>query len=175
MENASLWIERLALRKHPEGGWYRETYRAAETIPADALPERFRNARPFSTAIYFLLAGDEFSAFHRLKSDEIWHFYAGTPLILHTISPEGRYSFNRLGPAPENNQALQLLVPAGWWQAAELSAPRGFALLGCTVAPGFDFTDFELAVPAELIRICPSQRPIIERLTRGQKNSDNSI
>ena len=124
-------------------------------------------ARPVSTAIYFLLEGDNFSAFHRLQSDELWHFYAGAALTVHVIEAEGRYSAFQLGNDPEAGEVLQAVVKAGCWFASEVTDGKSFALVGCTVAPGFDFEDFELAKRAELVRNYPQHRKIIEKLTRS--------
>jgi len=165
MLTADDWIRQLNLARHPEGGWFRETYRAAETVAGSALPARFGGPRHLATAIYFLLQPPEFSAFHRVKADEMWHFYAGAPLTLHLISPAGDYTSARLGSAADGPAAFQALVPADTWQAAELDEPGGFALVGCTVAPGFDFADFELAARAALCRLCPGRKKLVERLT----------
>ncbi len=164
--NADDWIERLGLQRHPEGGWFRETYRAPETIAGDALPARFSAPHCFSTAIYFLLRGGEFSALHRLKSDEAWHFYEGAALTVHAIAPGGELNEVTLGGAA---LAYQTVVPAGYWFGATVASesPGAFALVGCTVAPGFDFEDFELANRAELVTRFPQHRALIERLTRG--------
>jgi len=160
------WIERLRLEPHPEGGFYRETYRAIEAIEAAHLPPRFGGRRVHSTAIYFLLPGDHVSAFHRIKSDEIWHFYAGTALTLTLIHPDGRLETQRLGPDPDRGQSFQALVPAGCWYGAIVDDPESYALVGGTVAPGFDFADFELADRAALLAQFPQHREIIVRLTR---------
>ena len=123
-------------------------------------------ARAASTAIYFLLEGENFSAFHRLRSDEIWHFYAGEALMVHVISPEGSCSQIVLGCDLDTGQVLQAVVPAGCWFASHVADWKSFAVVGCTVAPGFDFEDFELARRAELVARYPEQREWIERLTR---------
>ena len=146
---------------HPEGGFYRATYKSDLTIAQSALPGNFHGNRSASTAIYFLLAGNDFSAFHRLASDEVWHFYAGSALVVYVIDPEGNRSELHLGDG-----AFQGVVNAGCWFASRLKDPSGFALVGCTVAPGFEFADFELAARAELIRIYPAHRKLIEELTR---------
>lgn len=159
------WIEQLDLQPHPEGGWYREVYRAAESISASALPARFAGDRCFCTSIYFLLAGEHFSALHRIKQDELWHFYAGDGLTVHSIDPAGEYRAQRLGAHPERGELFQYMVPAGGWFGANVE-PDGYALVGCTVAPGFDFADFEMAERAALIAEFPEHRAIIERLTR---------
>ncbi|MCS7057700.1 MAG: cupin domain-containing protein [Meiothermus sp.] len=166
MRSASFWIERLELIRHPEGGYYRQTYRAAEELDGTALPARYGGSRPFSTAIYYLLEHPDFSAFHRLQSDEVWHFYLGAPLTLWLISPSGELKVFSLGPDPTRGQQFQAVVPAGHWFAASLEEPRSFALVGCTVAPGFDFADLELAERHALIGRFPQHRALIERLTR---------
>ena len=147
------WIESLQLAKHPEGGYYRETYRSQATV----------GDRSVSTAIYFLLPATEVSVFHRIKSDELWHFYAGHPLTIHCIAPDGPYSAITLGAT--NPQSV---VPAGCWFGATVESD--YALVGCTVAPGFDFRDFEMAERATLLATYPQYRPIIERLTKPARN-----
>ena len=164
MEAAQQWIQRLQLQPHPEGGWYRHTYRAPLTLPHAALPGRAGD-RAASTAIYFLLADDQFSAFHRLRSDEVWHFYAGSELIVHVIE-HGTYSEILLGNDMQAGQQFQAVVPSGCWFGSSLRHPDTYALVGCTVAPGFDFADFEMAKRAELIAHYPQHRAMIERLTR---------
>ena len=166
MHRADYWIERLNLVPHPEGGYFRESYRAGEELPAEALPPRYGGARALATAIYFLLPGTDFSALHRLRSDELWHFYAGSPLTVHVISPGGHTPW-RLGPDFERGERFQALAPAGSWFGAELDDREGYALVGCTVAPGFDFADFELGKRDELLRAFPHLAGIVTRLTRG--------
>src|SRR4051794_9741799 len=117
---ASDWITYLQLHPHPEGGHFRETYRSTEVIPQSGLPNRFSGGRSFSTAIYFLLQETEFSALHRIKADEIWHFYAGTPLVVTVIDPAGTLSQIHLGPHPLQGQTFQACVPAGCWFGASL-------------------------------------------------------
>jgi len=148
VSDAAFWIEHLELRPHPEGGYYRETYRAAERVAAAGLPARFSGPRAFSTAVYFLITRDAFSAFHRIRSDELWHFYAGATVTLATIDAAGTLVTASLGRDPTRGETLQVVVPAGTWFAAEVAEPGDFALVGCTVAPGFDFADFELGGPA---------------------------
>lgn len=162
------WIQRFGLQPHPEGGWFRETYRSADVAPAGCLPERFGQSRPFSTAILYLLQGDQFSAFHRLQSDEVWHFYAGRDLILTLLAPGQNRKEIRLGSDPETGAVFQTMIPAGVWFAACLSGPDGYALVGCTVSPGFDYADFELANRADLLADFPQERELIERLTRDE-------
>lgn len=162
---AAGWIERLALKKHPEGGWYKEEYRASEYIPVAGLPSRFDGERAFCTSIYFLLTGDEFSALHRIRQDELWHFYDGDGLTVHVISPDGQYVGNRLGRNHDQGESLMHVVEAGNWFGASVTA-GGFALVGCTVAPGFDFADFELPARSELLERYPYHDALIRRLTR---------
>lgn len=158
-------ITGLELVRHPEGGWFRETYRSSETVSAQALPERFSGSRAFSTAICFLLEAGDISALHRIKSDEIWHFYAGSTLLIHCIVPDGGYQALRLGPNPAAGERFQAVVPAGCWFGAEL-AEEGFALVGCTVSPGFDFSDFEMAEAEQLCCRYPQHTELITRMTK---------
>jgi predicted cupin superfamily sugar epimerase len=165
--NASDWIKNLQLEPHPEGGYYRETYRSDVMLARETLPPGFAGPRPVSTAIYFLLEGENFSAFHRLRSDELWHFYAGSPLRVHVIDPAGVYSALRLGNDPKEGQIPQAVVAAGSWFGSHVTGWSSWALMGCTVSPGFDFADFEIGQRAKLIAQFPLHRRIIERLTRG--------
>jgi uncharacterized protein len=165
-KDAQYWIEKLQLIPHPEGGFYRQTFRSELTIERAGLPSSFPGSRAASTAIYFLLSGENFSAFHRLRSDEVWHFYAGAPLIVHVISERGNYLAITLGADLDSGQALQSVVPAGCWFASHVADWKSWALVGCTVAPGFEFEDFELAKRAELVQKYPQHRALIERLTR---------
>jgi uncharacterized protein len=178
-KHAKYWIEKLQLVAHPEGGYFRQTYISEVKIAHEALPARFGGARAASTAIYFLLQGADFSAFHRLRSDELWHFYAGASLVVHVIGPDGNYSSLLLGSDADRGEVFQAVVKAGWWFASEIvgnSHPRAenagkvaqplWALVGCTVAPGFDFEDFEIGSREELVRKFPQHRGLIERLTR---------
>ena len=159
-------IDVLGLVEHPEGGYFRETYRAAETIKSAHLPERFGGDRAFSTAIFYLLAGADFSALHRIKQDEVWHFYEGSALLVHVITPGGEYKPVRLGMRLEDGETPQAVVAAGCFFGASVSDRRSYALVGCTVAPGFDFEDFEMPPRDQLIARFPQHKNIIEKLTR---------
>ena len=119
------------------------------------------------TAFRFLLDGENFSALHRLQSDEIWHFYAGSTLVVHVIEEDGRYSQILLGNDAEAGEAFQAVVKAGCWFGSHVADWKSFAVVGCTVAPGFEFEDFEMAGREELARAFPEHRQIIERLTRS--------
>ena len=163
---ASDWIQTLGLAPHPEGGYFRETYRSAETVEGNHLPARFGGPRAHSTAIYFLLPGAQVSALHRIKSDEVWHFYTGGALTLTLIHPDGRLDAVRLGPDPARGEAFQAIVPAGCWYGAAVDDHEAYALVGGTVSPGFDFADFELADREALLARFPQHHGAILRLTR---------
>jgi predicted cupin superfamily sugar epimerase len=169
MKPAQYWIEWLNLERHPEGGYYRETYRSDEIIKHAGLPDRFPGPRVFSTSIYFLLPGTEISQLHRIKSDELWHFHIGGTLVIHMIEPGGRLRSIKLGQDLEGGERLQAAVPAGCWFGAKLEDPDSFCLVGCTVAPGFDFEDFQLADRSELLQTYPQHRKIIELLTETNR------
>jgi predicted cupin superfamily sugar epimerase len=157
-------ITRLELVAHPEGGFYRETFRAA-ALPF-ALPER--GERSASTAIYFLLRTEDLSALHVVASDEVWHHYSGDALELHCFDSAGRHRLVRLGPALEQGEQPQHVVERGELQAARVApGPHGFALCGCTVAPGFDFADFRMPGRAELLARLPAHAELVTALTRG--------
>lgn len=166
MNDAQYWIDKLDLEPHVEGGYFKETYRSHESIDKYALPERFRDDRSFCTAIYFLLHNNDFSAFHRIKQDELWHFYIGDPLIIHIIDQRGNYSQIKLGMSLDDGEVFQAMVQHGSWFGANLKVPDSFALVGCTVAPGFNVEDLEIAQPDVLIDLFPEHRQIIEQLTR---------
>ena len=184
---AQYYVQTLKLQPHPEGGYFAENYRSAETIEQTALPQRFGGARVFGTAIYFLLESHHVSALHRIHSDEVWHFYAGDPLEIFVIDPAGSLTVIRLGADMARGEVFQAVVSAGCWfgskpaesTVAEFtvvqstrgestpgkSTPAGFCLVGCTVAPGFDFADFEMADRTALLAEYPEHRAVIERLT----------
>jgi uncharacterized protein len=163
MKDAKYWIHKLRLQSHPEGGYFRQTYKSELIIESSAPPSGQRAA---STAIYFLLDGENFSAFHRLRSDEMWHFYAGSALDVHVIEPGGTHATILLGNDPEAGQQFQAVVRAGCWFASCVQDSKSYALVGCTVAPGFEFEDFELARREELVSTYPQHKKLIERLTR---------
>src|SRR5262245_8465525 len=165
MSHADDWIARLRLQPHPEGGYFREAYRSPLTLAADQLPPRYGGPRPAATSILFLLRAGEPSALHRLASDELWHFHAGNAIRVHMIDDRGAYETLRLGLDAES--AVQGVVPAGRWFGAEGVEGGAFALVGCTVAPGFDFADFELARRDELAARFPQHAELIARLTRA--------
>ncbi|MEL6811747.1 MAG: cupin domain-containing protein [Bacteroidota bacterium] len=159
-------IETLELQPHPEGGYFRESYRSTGVIPRENLSEQYSGDRNYATSIYFLLTSDSFSAFHKIHQDEQWHFYDGTPIHLHMISPEGNYSEISIGRNLGLGQLPQFTVPGGYWFASEVKHPNSYALAGCTVSPGFDFADFNLPERRELLALFPQHSEIIHRLTR---------
>jgi hypothetical protein len=159
-------VEIFQMIPHPEGGYYRETYRSAETIQEECLPLRFTGERIFSTAIYYLLEGSKFSAFHRIRSDELWHFYAGSTLNIYVIYPNGEFEMISLGKKITYGEHFQAVVKAGCWFAAQPADPAGFAFVGCTVSPGFDFEDFELADAGRLMEWYPQHASLIGRFCR---------
>ncbi|MEM8847784.1 MAG: cupin domain-containing protein [Bacteroidota bacterium] len=159
-------IHRFNLEPHPEGCYFRETYRSNGHIESSALPNAYVGKRNYSTCIYFLLTSDTFSAFHRIKQDEIWHFYQGSSIRLHLISEEGEYTKVTIGTDFESDQVPQFVVPGGFWFAAEVMEIDSFSFVGCTVSPGFDFQDFELPSRKKLLGKFPQHRKVIERLTR---------
>lgn len=163
--HSTYWIQKLGLQKHPEGGYYKEVYRSDETIPQALLPIRFKGDRCFSTSIYFLLESDSFSAFHRIQSEEIWHFYKGTSLTLYVITDDGCLTLMQLGDNIDDNEFLQIVIPRNVWFAAKVNAKNSFTLVGCTVAPGFDFTDFELADCKKLCERFSQHEAVIKSLT----------
>lgn len=175
MSEASHWVKTLELVPHPEGGWYRRTYESTDRLPQAALPARFTGDRPFATAIYFLLENGDFSALHRIKSDEIWNFHAGSPLQLTVLDPDGRLEARILGCCPAATASFQTVVRAGCWFGAEVLEAGSYSLVGCVVAPGFDFEDFELADRDRLLAEHPQHRTVIERLTRTQGTRQQTV
>ncbi|AFY62318.1 cupin domain-containing protein [Synechococcus sp. PCC 6312] len=163
---AETWITGLGLEPHPEGGYFRETYRATGIIPGQALPPNFAGGdRNYGTAIYFLLQSGQFSALHRIQADEVWHFYAGSGLTVVVISPEGERTDLHLGADIDQGQQFQAWVPAGAWFGAYVNEPESYSLVGCTVAPGFDFRDFEMGERNKLLAAFPHHQDLITCLT----------
>ncbi len=153
--NAEAIIAHFALVPHPEGGFYRRTWRSAGEIPPDALPSGFASARPFGTAILFLLRQGEYSLLHRIRQDELWHFYLGGPLRLALLRLDGSADEVTLGRNFPAGQHLQYAVPAGCWFGATPGPGSAFSLVGCTVSPGFDFADLELGRREALLAAFP--------------------
>lgn len=166
MKNAEYFIEKLNLEPHPEGGYFKEVYRNDEFIKSDALPSRYLGERNFGTSIYYLLQNDEKSHLHKLKSDELWYYHYGSALQVHLISPTSEYSKIVIGNQIEKGEQLQAIIPHGYWFGACLSMPNSFALVGCAVIPGFDFSDFEMGKREYLLEEFPQHKDIINKLTR---------
>ena len=164
MKTAAYWIDNLELLKHPEGGYFKEVYRSDEIHEKHALAGRYGGDRNYATSIYFLLEGHEFSSFHRIQSDETWHFYQGTTLELYVLTPVGLNTI-LLGQHHEEGEVLQVTIPRDHWFGARVKEANSYALLGCTVAPGFDFNDFELGNRKELTQEYPAHAKLIEELT----------
>src|SRR5579863_9896365 len=164
--DAAYWLNKLQLTNHVEGGAFREVYRSELIIPRHSLPLLFQGSRPAATHIYFLLCKGQFSAFHRIAADEGWHFYAGDALLVHEITHSGRMVTHRLGSDPGKGETFFSTVGAGSWFASVLAEGGEYALVGCTVAPGFDFADFELADREMLAARYPEHAKVIRRLTR---------
>ena len=165
MPTAQELIALLHLQPHPkEGGFFRETYRAPDRFAAAQLPARYGGERTAGTAIYYLLTPTTVSALHRLASDEVFHFYLGSPVRMLQLDPAGHSKEIILGPDLWSGQQVQVLAPRGVWQGSTLEPGGGFALLGCTVAPGFEFSEFELADVGALQRAHPQHAETIARL-----------
>ncbi|MEH0157840.1 cupin domain-containing protein [Limibacter armeniacum] len=167
--DANYWVDKLALKSHPEGGFYKEIYRSKLILDHYVLPKRFRGDRSAATAIYYLLRGGEFSAFHRIGADEGWHFYAGTTSMeVIEIKSNGLLKKHRLGQQVEEGESFFAVVEGGSWFAARpvSESPDVYALVGCTVAPGFHFDDFELAISEDLERTYPQHKELIKELCR---------
>lgn len=159
-------IARLGLAPHAEGGYFRETYRCAESVPGRALPARYGGERRLATAIYYLLAPETVSAIHRLRSDEVFHFYLGDPVEMLVLLPDGSGTSVVLGTDVPAGMRPQAVVPAGAWQGSRLRRGGRFALLGTTVAPGFEYADFELGERERLTAAYPAFAEEIAALTR---------
>lgn len=163
---AKQYITDLNLVPHREGGYYKQTYYSSEILPATGLPARFNGDRPVSTGIYYLLEKGDFSTFHKIKSDECWHFYAGDAVVIHMIQQDGEYLQAKLGHRLKEGETFQYVVPAGVWFAVEPAPESEFALTGCTVAPGFSFEDFEIGTKELLLSKFPNHHEVIDRLVR---------
>lgn len=169
MVNAQQIIDRLGMQPHPEeGGYFVETYRCEELFPRKALPDRYHGRRSFGTAIFYLLTPETFSQLHKLDSDEIFHFYLGDPVTMLQLRPDGSSEVLMLGQDILNGEQLQVVVPRGTWQGSFLSEGGEYALLGCTVAPGFDYADYETGSRGDLLKEYPEQEELIVRLTSSR-------
>lgn len=156
-------IRALELNPHPEGGYYREVYRSRELLRISG--EEFPAGRNLSTSIYYLLGGDDRSLFHRIRSDEVWHHYEGSSITIHMIHDDSLYQATVVGKKIEQGESPQFVVPAGVWFGVTVEDPESYALCGCTVAPGFDFRDFEMADRYQMLQAFPEHEAVIRELT----------
>ncbi|TVR15415.1 MAG: cupin domain-containing protein [Balneolaceae bacterium] len=157
-------ISKLSMQPHPEGGFYAETYRSEGAHQGES--EQFPNARNFKTGIYYLLGSGDTSHFHRIKSDEMWHHYEGSSITIHMIHQDGLYRAVYLGKNFDSQQLPQLVVPANTWFGVTVDDENSYALCGCTVSPGFDFRDFEMAGRYQMLQAFPEHEAIIKKLTK---------
>jgi len=165
IKSAEYFIKQLKLEPHPEGGHYRRIYESSEFISKENLPKKYGSKRHYSTSIYYLLNKTEVSKFHKLKSDEIWHYYFGSSAMIYIIDESGKLNIKKLGPNIDEGEEFQVIIKSNSWFASELSNKDSFILVGCTVAPGFDFEDFELAEKSDLINNYPDYLDIISKFT----------
>ncbi|MES2656804.1 MAG: cupin domain-containing protein [Bacteroidota bacterium] len=163
--NAKYYIDKLGLTKHVEGGAFKETYRADLIIENNALTPNFKGDKHASTGIYFLLEYGQFSSFHRIASDEMWHFYDGDTLTIYEIESNGTLITHKLGRNLAAGETFQCVIKAGNWFGSRCEITEGFSLVGCTVAPGFDFADFELANKSILQNQHPHLANLIDEMT----------
>ncbi len=161
LQNAEMLISHFNLKPHPEGGYYTETYRSEEILDVAWLPDRYTGSRALSTNIYFLLESGQVSKWHRLKTDETWHFYFGCPLELVYIDETGEFKKALLGNNIPNSEAPQITVPRNCWMAAKPVENYSFSFVGCTLSPGFSFDDFDLGNTDDLISKYPNLWNII--------------
>ncbi|MDR3679558.1 MAG: cupin domain-containing protein [Flavipsychrobacter sp.] len=164
--SANFYIEQLGLTAHVEGGAFKEIYRSPLVLPEHVLTPEHKGNRNAMTSIYFLLKYGDFSAFHRIASDELWHFYDGEPLCIYEINKEGILTRHLLGKNIAAGESLVVCITAGSWFGSRVEETDGYTLCGCSVAPGFDFEDFELADRITLKLQYPQHGNIIEALTR---------
>ena len=162
LKSAASWIRKLDLKPHPEGGYYSELYRSK--LEVTRVSSTLAGNYNAFTSIYYLLEGNDFSSFHRLSSDEIWYFHKGVPLLIHMIDENGNYSSQEL--SDELTGTLSYMVSAGVWFASEIPSANGFSLVSCAVAPGFEFSEFEMAEKDVLLKKYPEHSGILSRLCR---------
>jgi predicted cupin superfamily sugar epimerase len=160
MSNIKKLIEHYQMESHPEGGWYKETYRSSQSTQIKDVGER-----SLMTSIYFLLESHQTSNFHVIKSDEMWYYHSGSALTVHCIYPNGVYKKLHIGPDFEKGQTFQALVPKGTIFGSTVDTPNTHSMVGCTVSPGFDFNDFKLFEQQELLALYPAHKKVIDRLT----------
>jgi predicted cupin superfamily sugar epimerase len=160
---AKFWISKLKLVKHPEGGYYANTYKSDRVVNISG----YSGHRSTCTVIYYLLTGKQFAAFHIMKSDEIWHFYSGSSLTLHIIDSKGNLKKSILGPSLDAGERFQITVKSNCWFAVSLNEKKSYSLVGCTVSPGFDYKDWKIGKRKVLIRKFPQHKDTIEKFTKS--------
>ncbi|MBU3181701.1 cupin domain-containing protein [Clostridium psychrophilum] len=165
MYSSQYFIDTLNMEPHPEGGFYKSSFDSCENISSNELKTKFEGERILWTSIYFLLRDGEISSFHRLKSDEMWYYHAGSPLSIYMISPNGELTTKQLGLNIKNGEVPQFLVPKNYLFGSAMNS-SGYSLVGCMVSPGFDFKDFEIFERAALLNKYPQHKEIIIKLTK---------
>jgi uncharacterized protein len=165
MQTAEYWIQHLNLLPHPEGGFFREVYRSTTEVEQQALPHGFKGSRRLCTSIYYLLRSQDISKFHRLRSDEIWYFHYGSSLKIVMIDHEGNKHTRILGTNAEKAERMQVEIQAGNIFGALVNDENSYALVSCAVAPGFEFSDFEMFDQEELLQAFPRHEEIIKLFT----------
>jgi uncharacterized protein len=160
-QNAAYWIQHLNLQPHPEGGYYKEVFRSKQSV-LRAGGDELKQA---CTSIYYLLEGTDYSGFHRIASDELWYFHKGGPLLIHIVDEQGVYSSIELSDT--SSGVLSAVVEAGLWFASEIRSGNGFALVSCAVAPGFEFSEFEMAEKQAMMLLYPQHEELFGRLCRS--------
>lgn len=158
--SAQYWIDHLSLQPHPEGGFYKEVFRSNQQVNRSGESALLQAC----TSIYYLLEGEDYSGFHRIKSDEIWYFHKGNPLHIHVINAAGVHEVHELSDKPTGS--LSIIVPAGLWFASEVPGKIGYCLVSCAVAPGFEFSEFEMAERSALLEQYPQYQEVLDRLCR---------
>jgi predicted cupin superfamily sugar epimerase len=159
-QTASCWIKHLNLQPHPEGGFYKEVFRSQQKVLRPGAVEE----KSACTSIYYLLEGSDYSGFHRIVSDELWYFHKGVPLTIHVIDQQGNHSAHELSDMETGS--LSLVIPGGLWFAAEIASSKGFTLVSCAVAPGFEFAEFEMAKKNEITMLYPLHAMLFNKFCR---------
>ena len=163
-QDPQYYISKLGLEPHPEGGYFKRTFASQEQITDQELTVDFEGKRMLYTSIYFLLTSNDVSHFHRLQSDELWYYHAGSPLSVHMIDENGEYTEHKLGLDLENGEVPQVLVPKNTIFGSSVKDRETFSLVGCMVSPGFEYQDFELFTQEELLLKYPQHKEIIVKI-----------
>lgn len=163
-QDPQYYVSKLGLTPHREGGYYKETFHSTEMTSDQELTVNFEGKRKLYTSIYFLLTSKDISHFHRLKSDELWYYHAGSPLTIHIIDEKGEYKDIKLGLNLDNGEVPQALVPKNSIFGSSVMDEDTFSLVGCMVSPGFEYKDFELFTQSELLLKYPQHKDIIRKM-----------